>query len=153
MTNKVTMKDKPVTIATQAADSDTSSHAGVFKQEEKITDKVKVTGLTAGRKYKITGRLIDKNSGEAVQDAEAEQEFEATSDEMMVELEFSVDSSMFNKDSSVVAFEKLYRLSKVHELTDEEVPVELQKHEDPDDEDQTIHYGGIAYTEATGDDE
>ena len=153
VTNKVTMKDKPVTIATQAADSDTSSHAGVFKQEEKITDKVKVTGLTAGRKYKITGRLIDKNSGEAVQDAEAEQEFEATSDEMMVGLEFSVDSSMFNKDSSVVAFEKLYRLSKVHELTDEEVPVELQKHEDPDDEDQTIHYGGIAYTEATGDDE
>ena len=152
VTNKVIMKNKPVTIATQAADSSTSSHAGVFAQDEKITDKVALTGLTKGRKYKVTGKLINKDTGEAIENAESELEFEAVSDEMTIDLEFTVDSSLFTKDSSVVAFEKLYRLSKVHELEEETLPIELQKHENPDDEDQTIHYGGIAYTEATGDD-
>ncbi len=150
--NKIEMKNKPVTIATQAADSATSSHAGILAQEEKITDKVALAGLIKGRKYKVTGKLVDKDTGEAVENAGAEQEFEAVSDEMTIDLEFTVDSSAFTKESSLVAFEKLYRLSKVHDIEGETVPVELQKHEDPDDEDQTVHYGGIAYTEATGED-
>ena len=150
--NKVTMKNRPVTIGTQAADAATSSHAGVFSQNERITDKVAISGLIKGRRYKVTGKLINKDTGEAIGKEEAEQEFEAVSDEMTIDLEFTVDSSAFTKESSLVAFEKLYRLSKVHDIEGETVPVELQKHENPDDEDQTVHYGGIAYTEATGED-
>ena len=148
--SKVTMKNKPVTIATQAQDAATASHTGVAGQNEKITDKVELTGLTKGRKYKVTGKLISKDTGEAIDNAEAEQEFEAVSDKMTLDLEFTVDSSDFTKESAVVAFEKLFRLTRVHDIEEETVPVELQKHENPDDEDQTVHYGGIAFTEAKG---
>jgi hypothetical protein len=98
----------------------------------------------------VTGKLISKDTGEAIDNAEAEQEFEAVSDKMTLDLEFTVDSSDFTKESAVVAFEKLFRLTRVHDIEEETVPVELQKHENPDDEDQTVHYGGIAFTEAKG---
>ena len=66
---------------------------------------------------------------------------------MTVDLKFELDSSSFSRDTTCVAYEKLYRTAKVH---DEEVPAELQKHENPDDEDQSVHYGGIVSTTALG---
>lgn len=152
VTNKVTMKNRPVTIGTQAKDIQTGTHHGLAGTAEKITDTVKMTGLTKGRKYRVSGRLINRETGGMIPGAEAETEFEADAEEKTVVLEFTVDSSLFTGTSSVVAYEKLFRISKVHDIEEEEIPVELQKHEDPGDEDQIIHYGGIAYTIATGED-
>lgn len=152
--NKVEMKNKPITIGTTATDTETETHQGVFSEEAQIKDVVKITGLYEGRKYKVKGRLMDKATGEAMKDAQGADitaetdEFTATGDSMEVELTFSVDSSQYDIDTTTVAFEKLYRTTKVHDVEADVVPVELQKHEDIDDEDQTIHYGGIIGTTA-----
>ena len=149
--NSVEMKNKPITIGTTALDDATKSHQGIFAECSTIVDKVKVTGLYEGREYVIKGIMMDKASGEAFTDSEgnpvtAESEpFTATSDKMEVDVEFTVDSSHFTTDTVAVVFETLYRTSKVH---DEETPVELQKHEEIGDEEQSIHYGGIVATTA-----
>lgn len=161
--NKVEMKNKPITIGTTATDTETETHQGVFKEDAKIKDVVKLTGLYAGRTYKVVGRLMDKATGEVVKDAEGNEitaeseEFiptEDNMDDMEVELTFTVDSSKFTKDTTVVAFERLVRVERMegrdetNDFPDEEFPKELQKHEDIDDEGQTIHYGGIVKTTA-----
>lgn len=151
--NKVEMKNKPITIGTTAMDEATKSHQGTFTKDEIIKDTVKVTGLYEGREYRIHGVLMDKATKEAVKNAEgkevtAEKSFTATGDEMEIELEFTVNSSEFTTDSVTVAFEYLERTKKVHDVEADVVPVELQKHEDINDEDQTIHYGGIVGTTA-----
>ena len=149
--NSVEMKNKPVTVGTTALDDATQSHQGVFAEYSTIVDKVKVTGLYEGREYVIKGVMMDKAAGEAITDAEGNpvtaesKPFIATGDEMEVEVEFTVDSSKFTTDTVAVVFENLYRTSQVH---DEETPVELQKHEEIGDEEQSIHYGGIVSTTA-----
>ena len=65
----------------------------------------------------------------------ASKEFRATKDVMDVEVKFTVDASALRPGTKAVVFEKLLRVSKVH---DETVPVELQKHEDINDAAQTI---------------
>ncbi|MBP3898066.1 MAG: VaFE repeat-containing surface-anchored protein [Mogibacterium sp.] len=149
--NTVEMKNKPITVGTTALDDATHSHQGVFAEYSTIVDKVKVTGLYEGREYVIKGVMMDKATGEAFTDAEgnpvtaASEPFTATGDEMEVDVEFTVDSSRFTTDTVAVVFETLYRRSKVH---DEETPVELQKHAEIGDEEQSIHYGGIVSTTA-----
>ena len=159
--NKVEMKNKPLNVATHAVDAATKAHQGIFAAEETITDSVKVSGLYAGRTYKVGGVLMNKLTGEAIKDAEgnplvAESEpFVATGDEMEVQVNFTVDSSLFTTDSIVVVFEKLYRIERIegrdetNDFPGEEFPVELAKHEDLEDEEQSIHYGGIVGTVAT----
>lgn len=154
--SQVEMKNKPVTVETTATDTETDTHQGVIGENVTVKDVVKMTGLYEGRGYKVSGRMIDKATGETLKDkdgndATAETEFTATGDTMEVELTFTIDSSEFTKDTSAVAFEKLYRTTKVHEVDADVVPIELQKHEDPEDDDQTIHYGGVAGTVATDD--
>ena len=154
ITNTVEMQNKPITIETTASDVQTDTHQGVFSENAQVKDKVVITGLYEGRVYKVKGRLIDKKTLEVFKDkdgndSEAEIEFTATADRMEVELTFNVDSSQFAKETSGVAFERLERVSRVHETEIEVVPVEIAKHEDPDDEDQIIRYGGIVETVAT----
>jgi hypothetical protein len=149
--NEVVMHNKPLKIGTIATNAETSSHHGTFSEEEIIKDQVEVSGLYEGRSYKVSGCVMDKASGQAILDkdgnpvtAESE-EFIAKADTVKVELSFAIDSSEFKEESAVVVFEKLYRTSRVY---DEDVPVEIAKHEDIDDESQSIHYGGIAKTVA-----
>lgn len=152
----VEMQNKPVEVGTVATDNTTSTHQGTFSETQEIKDVVSVSGLIEGRKYKVKGYLYDKKSGAPLEDAggnriEAEsEEFTAEGDTAEVELVFTVDASEFEKNATVVVFERLYRTSAVH---GEAVPIELAKHEDPDDEDQTINYGGIVGTVATDQDE
>ena len=152
VTNEVVMKNSPVTIHTSAADKTTGTHAGMADSEEIITDTVELTGLYPGRTYKVTGTLMDRDTEEPVTDkvsgesVTAELEFTADAEEMTVNLEFTVDASEYISGRSTVVFEKLIRLSQVHDTKD--APIELQKHENINDEDQTIRYGGIVCTEA-----
>lgn len=167
ITNKVEMKNKPIKIGTTATDAETETHQGVFKEEAQIKDVVKISGLYAGRTYRTKGRIINKATKEPLKDAngndiygtltevkggslkaDGDNEFTADGDAVEATLMFTVDTSKFDKDTTTVVFERLERTSKVHEVEADVVPVELQKHEDPDDEAQTIHYGGIVGTTA-----
>ncbi len=159
--NRVVMVNKPLEIGTIAKDGDTNSHQGVLSEDAVINDTVKLSGLYEGRTYQVRGVLYDKKTGDFLKDADgnevtAETEpFVATGDTMEVEVKFSVDTSKFDKDQAVVAFETLFRTEPVDvpeghpEWPEEDLPVELAKHEDPKDPDQTINYGGIVGTVAT----
>lgn len=151
--NSVEMMNKPIKVETTAADGLTGTHAGSRNTDGRIVDNVKINGLVSGRKYKVTGTLMDKNSGEALLDSEgnsimAETEFTASDEEMEIEVEFPVDSSDFSKDVALVVFEQLFRTEAIRE--NEEMPRLLGGHEDMGDETQTVHYGGIASTAASG---
>ena len=145
--NKVEMKNAPISIYTNAVDEETQSHHGSFSKTEKIRDIVKYENLYAGRTYTFRGTLVDKKTEEPLKDRDgneitAEKEFTPEGEKGSlvsgeVELEFIVDASDFTKERSVVAFEKLYREER-----------EIAMHADLSDEDQTIRYGGIAYTVA-----
>ena len=143
----IVMKNEPVTIGTTAADASTGKHVGSLKTKETITDTVHLTGLHTGRKYKVTGRLIDKATGKAFKsgsdDVTATKEFTAEKATMDVKVDFTVDSSGFLPGTKAVVYETLYRTSAVHGET---VPVELQKHESINDAAQTIIYPGISTT-------
>ena len=158
ISNKVEMKNKPLTVGTIALDKDTKAHHGAKAEEETIVDTVKVTGLYVGREYQLTGELFNKTTGELLKDKDGNvvksevKKFTATADEMEVPVEFTVDSSEFTNDTTLVAYEYLARAERFRDedsdFPGEEFPKELAKHEDPKDEDQAVHYGGIVATEA-----
>ena len=155
--NRVHMENKPVRIATNAESIPGGSHHGTAMDNEVIRDNVKISSLYKGRTYKVTGKLVDKATGETLtgpdgKETYAEKEFTADSEDEEVDLEFILDSSTFTGENYAVAFEKLYRVSK----TGEESPeggqdtriTEIAKHEDINDASQTVCYGGIAATRA-----
>lgn len=143
--NTVVMKDAPIEIKTTATDVETGTHQGTFSKEEKVKDLVKFKNLYAGRTYTFKGTLMDKKTGEALKDANgepvtAEKDYTVPGEKGTlvsgeVELEFTVDASSFTKETSVVAFERIERDGR-----------ELAMHADLEDDDQTIHYGGIVRT-------
>ena len=53
-------------IGTTATDGDDEDHEAVADEEVTINDVVTYTNLTPGREYKLTGKLMDKATGEAV---------------------------------------------------------------------------------------
>lgn len=150
----IEINNTPVTVATSAVDKVTGKRIGSVKTNEIITDTVHVTGLHAGRKYMITGKLINRESGKAIKkggnDVTASKAFTATASVMDVSIDYTVDSSQFPPGTKAVVYETLQRTSAVHGET---VPVELQKHENKNDTAQTIVYPGIstsAIDKATG---
>ena len=141
----VSMKNTPVTVKTTAVSAATNKHTGTRKKDEKITDTVHVTGLVKDRKYKLTGRLMNRRTGSAVKGAASDKDFTATAESMDVTMDFTFDSTALAEGDSVVVYETLYRTSAVHNET---VPVELQKHCDINDTAQTVIYPGISTTAA-----
>lgn len=139
----VTMNDAPVTVRTTAVSKSTGRHIGLRKAGEVITDTVHMTGLISGRKYKLTGQLINKENGSAIKGSSASKEFTATADVMDVPVDLALDPALIAGDGNVVASETLYRISKVHSET---VPLELQKHHDLNDAGQTVIYPLISTT-------
>lgn len=144
------MKDVPVTIRTSAVDSATGKHIGCITKSGKITDNVHLTGLHDGRKYKVSGKLMNKSTGKPIKDAAgnditASKEFTATASAMDVTISYTVDSSSFKGGDKVVVYETLQRTSAVHGET---VPVELRKHQDINDAAQTIIYPEISTSAA-----
>lgn len=156
--NKVKMENAPINIRTTASDELTKSHAGTFSKEEKIKDIVKFENLYAGREYTFEGTLMDKATAQPMLDKDGNKitaEKTCTFDENgkiiegeytgpkgvlisgEVEIEFTVDASEFTKEKVAVAAEKIFRERR-----------ELAMHADLKDEDQSIHYGGIAETTA-----
>ena len=114
-------------IGTRALDSKTGSEMSKADEEMTIVDSVSYENLRAGRKYKVTGILMDRETGRAVRDdngskIEAETSFTAKTASGTVEVEFRFPGRNL-AGKTLVAFETLSRENKEyavhHDLTDE----------------------------------
>ena len=128
-------------IQTTATDKNTFTHTGMIAEKTTITDKVDYSNLTIGEKYKLSGVLMNQETGKKLLDKNgkeitSEKEFTAESKNGSIELEFTFDSTLL-KGKSVVVFEDLYNEN-----------VRVAFHTDIKDEGQTVHYPEI-HTTAT----
>lgn len=155
--NHVRMENKPVDIATNSVSVAYGNHHGIPMEAEVVKDTVKISGLYAGRIYKVTGKLVDKATGNTIKDHDgndtyAETIFTAEGDRFETNLEFILDSSAFTHENYAVGFENLYRISESEkdgpENGQDTKETEIAKHEDLEAASQTICYGGIIRTRA-----
>ena len=128
-------------IHTTATDKATGTHTGIVNEKTTITDKVDYSNLTVGEKYKVSGVLMNKETGEKLLDKNgnaitSEKEFTAESKDGSIGIEFTFDSSLLAGKTTVV-FEDLYNEN-----------VRVAFHTDIKDEGQTVHYPEI-HTTAT----
>ena len=125
-----------VKLRTTATDKNTENHVGSYGKTTTVKDKVTYENLIIGKTYKVSGRLINKETGDDLVNADgnyitAEKEFTPTKSSGYVELEFTVDSTVL-QNKTIVAFEEMYYDS-----------ILIGIHADIDDEDQTIYYPEI----------
>ena len=103
---------------------------GVKEVEAKqvtLVDTVKYTGLKVGKEYTVSGRLMDKETGNELSPAvTATTKFTPTATEGTVDIKFTLDASKLG-GKKVVAFEKVSESGKV-----------VASHEDINDEGQTV---------------
>ena len=108
-------------------------HTAEPAEEVTIVDTVTYKNLKVGETYKMSGVLMDKETGEPLlvgeQQVTAELEFTPTSSEGSVELTYTFDGSAL-AGKSVVVFEDLYQGENV-----------VASHADITDEGQTITFG------------
>ena len=128
-------------IQTTATDKNTFTHTGMIAEKTTITDKVDYSNLTIGEKYKLSGVLMNQETGKKLLDKNgkeitSEKEFTAESKNGSIDIEFTFDSSLLT-GKSVVVFEDLYNEN-----------VRVAFHTDIKDEGQTVHYPEI-HTTAT----
>lgn len=92
-------------IKTTAIGEDTKEHIEKAKEDAVIVDTVEYKGLEVGREYTMTGTLVDKETSEAITDAEGN---EITTSEIFVaeEKDGSIDIT-FKFDASALAGKSL----------------------------------------------
>ena len=126
-TVEITEPEKPILGTTATVDG---QHTADPTGEITIVDVVEFTGLIPGKKYTISGVLMDKATGEPllVDDAKvtAEAEFTPESADGTVELTYNLDASTL-AGTTIVVFETLYSDG-----------VEIAAHADINDEAQTV---------------
>lgn len=100
--------------------------------DQSVIDRVEYSGLVPGLVYRLEGRLVNKETGETVDGAEAVTEFtpKTASGTVLVEFDFSAADL---RGASLVAFERLYAGNEL-----------LFVHEDINDADQTVAVPDIA---------
>lgn len=115
------------TTATDAADGD---HEATASEKVTLNDDVTYTGLTPGKEYRLTGTLMDKEAGKAVQqdghDVTAETTFTPSAASGVATVTFEFDASAL-ANHETVAFEVLTQDG-----------AEVATHADIDDEGQTV---------------
>jgi len=133
-------------ISTSAIDGETESKNSNPDEQVTIIDTVKFNNLIKGNTYRVSGKIMDKESGNPLtvdgKEITAETEFVAEDTSGSIELTFTFDGSAL-KGKTVVVFEKMY-------YEDALVAV----HADINDKDQSIHFpeiGTIATDKADGD--
>lgn len=96
-----------------------------------LTDTVSYSHLIPGKEYVLKGTLMDKNTGKAFTEngeaVTAETVFTPETPNGTVTVSFTFDSRLIKENTSLVAFETLYKDGK-----------ELAVHADIEDEDQTV---------------
>ncbi len=145
-------------IETEAEDALTGMHVGNAREGAVTVDHVTCRGLIPGRTYTVTGHLVNKANGLPLKDKEgkrvtAQAQFQAEEAEQTVDLTFTYDASLL-ENTIVVAFEQLY-LKGEDSPEDPDLPKDPERpiavHEDPEDEDQSIHYPEIRTSAAAAD--
>ena len=121
--------------ATTAVDPESKSHNVLAAENTTVVDTVEYSNLAVGDTFVLKGELFDQTTGELT-GITAEKTFKPETSEGTIDVEFTFDASEM-KNHTLVAFEKLYVIGKDEEGNDKEV--ELDKHEDPEDEAQTVH--------------
>ena len=123
---------------TTAIDATTGTHAGIIGENQVIKDTVYYENLVVGKTYTIKGVLMDKKSNSPVVQkgapVTATKVFTASKAKGSVELEFTVDTTLF-KDRAIVVFEDFYHND-----------VNVYSHADINDENQTIVYSDLKTT-------
>lgn len=133
-----TLTDDRISISTTALDKNTKSHFS--KPEEKVTleDTVEYEGLKKGQEYKITGTLMDKETGEPLlideKPVTSETTFTAKKTSGSVKVKFTFNGVSL-KGKTIVVFEELYQGE-----------TKLAVHADITDTDQTIYFPEISTT-------
>ena len=136
-------------ITTDAKDDMTKDHVGTVTETVSITDVVTMENLVPNKDYKVTGTLMLKGVDGAetteLLDAEGntftvETEFTTGEDETtkVIELVFEGIDSRLLEGKTVVAYENLDHINP-----DIDNWVKVATHEDPEDEDQSVHYPKI----------
>ena len=121
-------------IKTTAKDKKDGGKDLLAGKKETIVDKVSYTNLIIGRKYKVSGKLMNKETGKPVLDngkeVTAEKEFTAETSNGFVNLEFTFNASAL-AGKTVVVFEDVYqdkiKVGTHTEITDEEQSVYIPK--------------------------
>lgn len=140
-----TLTDDIISIGTKAHDEITGTNVASAEGKVTIIDEVSYTGLQKGKEYKLVGSIMDK-AGKAVSDKDgkpitATKTFTPKQSTGTTSVEFTFDASTL-RGTDIVVFEKLY-------LGTDMVAV----HEDPTDDDQTIHFPEIGTTAIDADTE
>lgn len=131
-------------IKTTIIDSENGSHNAAADKEITLIDTVRYNGLEVGRKYSVTGTLVDKETIKALLDdagkeITASNEFTAEKPNGTIEITFKF-SGVSLAGKTTVAFEHMYTEGK-----------EVAVHADLRDEGQTEYFPSV-HTTATSDD-
>ena len=121
-------------IKTTARDKKDGGKDLLAGKKETIVDKVSYTNLIIGRKYKVSGKLMNKETGKPVLDngkeVTAEKEFTAETSNGFVNLEFTFNASAL-AGKTVVVFEDVYqdkiKVATHADITDEEQSIYIPK--------------------------
>ena len=126
-------------IGTTALDDDTNDHIALADAGTTFTDTVSYENLWTGIEYTLKGYIYVKESGEPLYDKDgepvmAEYTFTPDTADGSAELTFSLENVDFEElaGNSIVVFERLYYNGEL-----------VGRHEDIDDEDQTIRFPGV----------
>ena len=124
-------------IRTHAKDSKTSTNVGAKNKQAVVVDRVTYRNLVPGRKYTVSGVLMDKSDGSELagkngKSITAKAEFVPEKANGTIDLSFKVDSTLL-AGKTAVAFEDLYFNG-----------IKVYSHADLEDEDQTVFFPEIA---------
>ena len=127
-----------ITIGTKASNAEILDGKTVLDSDLiRLKDTVSYKGLTPGKKYKMTGLLMDKETKKNIlsrgNPVTAEVEFTPESADGTVDVVFEFDATGLG-GHDVVAYEHLRNL---------ETNTIIASHEDIDDEDQTVHVNEV----------
>lgn len=127
-----------ITIGTKASNAEILNGKTILDSDLiRLKDTVSYKGLTPGKKYKMTGLLMDKETKKNIlsrgNPVTAEVEFTPDSADGTVDVVFEFDATGLG-GHDVVAYEHLRNL---------ETNTIIASHEDIDDEDQTVHVNEV----------
>ncbi len=107
-----TMTDDRIEIETTAKDEESKTHFGKPEGKVIIVDTVEYKGLKKGETYKLTGTLMNKETGKPFmvngKPVTAEKTFKARRSSGTVDMVFTVDGELL-KGKTTVVFEDLYQ--------------------------------------------
>lgn len=101
-----------IEIGTTALDEETQSHMSLPREKVTIVDKVEYSGLKNGEEYRLTGTLMNVDSGEPIlengEPVTAETIFTTEKSSGMTEVVFNLDATEL-KGATTVIYEELYQ--------------------------------------------